>query len=414
MSDHKKLFQQLRQQPGFEKYGEGIIKAQCPVNADHGMSLRIYGLHPDGLGIECVERCPMDSILQCSMFDGVAPSRCIDIARNPHIAVLRYHFIVTSELRTMAAGKVEWFRPDVFPKGASVSLTGLTKGGKSTFVFSECAKVDTSVQIFMVSEESPLTLRLKTERFGLGDNFHVVSRPPLLCWSTWSTFADSLYCGTPAGSIIILDTTQRLSRNPDCMDAENAVKMIVPFEQLTERGDCVVHMEHSPRKGGHARGSSAQDGAVDWLVNLCRMKSRDVDGHRNPLFRSNRRQIVCQGRLADTESVFLVQLDGDRYERVDNEADAAMEVSTNIESARTEKRRKEREEMKKERATDKLGDAINGEPMTAKQAAKAVGCTEQYAKRGLDELVANGTLWSDGKRPAKYQRVEEPQLKATA
>ena len=407
----KKLFDDFRK---LGAISNGIVTATCPVKKSHGSSLRIYSLHPDGVGIECVKGCAMDAIIAMSGFPAVPLARCVDLRNEPHIRTLRYHFVMTSDLASISPGPVEWFRPDVFPKGASVSMSGISKDGKSTFIFSELAKVNRSVNFYYVSEEAPQTLYLKAQRFGLGDNFHILSRPPMLRWDTWPMFAESLQA-KPVGSIFILDTTQRLSRNPDCLNPEYAVQMIIPFEPLTERGDLVVHVEHSPRKGGRARGSSAQDGAVDWLVNLSRMKMRNQDKSKNRGYKRSRRRITCEGRLANDASNFLVELIGNEYRRVDEHDDQLDNVDDIAKLAKdtgkpTTKASKETIPAPAPRATSmqRVVDLVGDEEVDAKSIACRMGRSVQYVKRTLTEAEAKGLLTSPGKHPVMFRRAIAP------
>ena len=301
-----------------------------------------------------------------------------------------------ADLLTETPEEPDWLIPGLVARGWLVKFAAREKTGKGTLiahllgrlerreesVFGKCA--DDAVTSVIYTEEPPESIREKIERAGL-ERAWVVYGWELASCATWGEKVEKLVRIAQDGDhgVIFVDNISRAAGVED----EAGVELARAAEQLgsaAQAAGLTVLIDHHHKKGAgklddKSRGGTALAGACDNNLEMVRVGGWD----------SRVRRLSSRGRLTATiwEQTIALADDGRDYVSV---ADTTQPQT-----------HKERQRL---RALDNAGDS----GFTASEAAAAWDCSNDTARRQLEDFVSKGWASEDsGAYPARWHSTGE-------
>ena len=290
----------------------------------------------------------------------------------------------------------DWLIPGLVARGWLVKFAAREKTGKGTLIAHLLGRLERreasvfgppaeeGVTAVIYTEEPPESIREKVERAGL-ERAWIVYGWELAACSTWGEKVDRLVRIAQDGGhgVIFVDNVSRAAGVED----EAGVELARAAEQLgsaAQAAGLTVVIDHHHKKGAgklddKSRGGTALAGACDNNIEMVRVGGWD----------SRVRRLSSRGRLTATiwEQTIALSDDGRDYVSV---ADTTQPQTL-----------KERQRL---RALDNAGDS----GMTASEAAAGWECSNDTARRQLEDFVSKGWASEDAAAyPARWHSTGE-------
>ena len=307
----------------------------------------------------------------------------------------RFRPLSLPELRAETPTSIEWLWAGFVPRGSLILLSGLMKGGKSTFAYAMIAAIaagrpflgqptkKTKTLILAVEEHGREALR-RLERFAAPDDAITVHRGPL----TVEDLPDvrRFVEGTAVG-LLVIDTWLPFADIADENSNAEISRKIAPVLALARETNCaVVLVVHDRKSGGDdgrsIRGAGSLLGAADQALLLTRKEGGAW----------NQRVLRVIGRFEDSPASTVIELKDSDYLALGTSREIM--VATN---------------------TERVSGALTPTPQTVREIATAAALSEGVVRKTLDGLGPAVVRTGTGKRneAIRYSRPDSLVLHST-